>query len=444
MEITAIKLAEEKFRAVLESAPDAMVIANRSGEIQLVNRQTEHLFGYTREELIGRAVEMLMPAGFRRGHVAERDGCMAAPSNRPMGAGMTLAGRRKDGSEFPVEISLSPLQTESETLVCSVIRDVTGRKKSEEAPRKSEERFRALVTASSDVLYRMSPDWSVMHQLSGRDFVADMKTASSTWLQDYIHPDDQALVLAASRLNETFPSPDFTYRNRSMKTFQNRTEAGQLLAAELMVYADRPDVIVLGLPRGGVPVACEVATALRAPLDVFVVRKLGTPGQPELAMGAIASGGVRVINDEVVRESGIPMDVIDAVAEEEGRELRRRELAYRGSHSEPEVRGKTVLLIDDGVATGSTMRAAIRALNSQQPARLVVAVPTAAGSTCRELRTEADEFVALMTPEPFHGVGEWYEDFSQTSDGEVTELLSRARRRMDEIRRFLRGFGMRG
>ena len=214
------------------------------------------------------------------------------------------------------------------------------------------------------------------------------------------------------------------------ETFQDRIEAGRLLAREFMRYADQPDLIVLGLPRGGVPVAFEVARALRAPLDVFVVRKLGTPGQPELAMGAIASGGVRVINDEVVREMGIPADVIDAVAEEEGRELKRRELAYRGSHSGPEVRGRTVLLIDDGVATGSTLRAAIRALKSQHPARLVVGVPAAAGSTCRELRPEVDEFVALMTPEPFHAVGEWYQNFGQTSDSEVTELLDRARRNL--------------
>ena len=210
-------------------------------------------------------------------------------------------------------------------------------------------------------------------------------------------------------------------------TFRDRTEAGRLLATELIRYADEPDVIVLGLPRGGVPVAYEVAMALHAPLDVFVVRKLGTPDQPELAMGAIATGGVRVINDEVVQGCGISPELIDEVAQEEFRELNRRELAYRGTHAAPVVRGRTVLLIDDGVATGSTMRAAIRALNSQQPARLVVAVPTAAGSTWRELRTEVDEFVALRTPEPFRGVGEWYDDFSQTTDDEVTELLARAR-----------------
>ena len=209
--------------------------------------------------------------------------------------------------------------------------------------------------------------------------------------------------------------------------FRNRSAAGQLLAEELRRYANQPDVIVLGLPRGGVPVAFAVARALHAPLDVFVVRKLGTPAQPELAMGAIATGGVRVLNAQVVQGLGIPAEVIEAVTLEERRELQRRELAYRGSYAAPQVRGKTVLLIDDGVATGATMRAAIQALKTQQPARLVVAVPTAAASTCRELRPEVDEFVALMTPEPFYGVGEWYQDFGQTSDEEVAELLARAR-----------------
>jgi predicted phosphoribosyltransferase len=211
------------------------------------------------------------------------------------------------------------------------------------------------------------------------------------------------------------------------ETFRDRTEAGRLLARELMRYANQRDVIVLGLPRGGVPVAFEVAVTLHVPLDVFVVRKLGTPGHSELAMGAIATGGVRVLNEAVIEAASIPMRVIDAVAEEEGRELKRRELAYRGSYSEPEVRGKTVLLIDDGIATGSTMRAAIRAIASQEPARLIVAVPTAAGPTCRELRPMVDELVALMMPEIFYGVGQWYDDFRQTSDEEVTELLQRAR-----------------
>jgi len=209
--------------------------------------------------------------------------------------------------------------------------------------------------------------------------------------------------------------------------FRNRIEAGQLLAEKLTRYANQPNVIVLGLPRGGVPVAFGVAKALRVPLDVFVVRKLGTPGRRELAMGAIATGGVRVLNEEVVGELGIPMDVIDAVTTEERQELKRRELAYRGSYSEPEVRGKTVILIDDGIATGSTMRARCARLNAQHPARSIVAVPTAAGSTYRELRSEVDELVALMTPERFYGVGEWYQDFSQTSDADVTDLLERAR-----------------
>jgi len=209
--------------------------------------------------------------------------------------------------------------------------------------------------------------------------------------------------------------------------FRNRIEAGQLLAGKLMHYANQPNVIVLGLPRGGVPVAFEVAKALRAPLDVFVVRKLGTPGNREVAMGAIATGGVRVLNEEVVVGLGIPIEVIDAVTAEEKQELKRRELAYRGSYSELEVRGKTVILIDDGIATGSTVRAAVRALNAQHPARFIVAVPTAAESTYRELRPEVDELVALMTPEPFYGVGASYEDFSQMSDAEVTDLLERAR-----------------
>ena len=209
--------------------------------------------------------------------------------------------------------------------------------------------------------------------------------------------------------------------------FRDRTEAGQLLAGELIRYANEANVIVLGLPRGGVPVAFEVAKALRAPLDVFIVRKLGTPGHRELAMGAIATGGIRVLNREVVEGLGIPVKVIDAVTAEEKQELKRRELAYRGSYSGPDVRARTVILIDDGIATGSTMRAAVRALKAQQPARLVVAVPTVAGSTYRQLRPKVDELVAFMTPEPFFGVGQWYEDFSQTSDAEVTDLLEGAR-----------------
>jgi putative phosphoribosyl transferase len=204
-------------------------------------------------------------------------------------------------------------------------------------------------------------------------------------------------------------------------------EAGQLLSEKLSRYASQSKVIVLGLPRGGVPVAFEVAKALHAPLDVFVVRKLGTPGRCELAMGAIATGGVRVLNEEVVRALNIPLETIEAVTETEKQELKRRELAYRGSETEPQVRGETVILIDDGIATGSTVRAAMRALVAQDPARLVLAVPIVAASTYSELRREVDEIVALIMPERFYGVGDWYEDFSQTSDAEVTDLLERAR-----------------
>jgi len=208
--------------------------------------------------------------------------------------------------------------------------------------------------------------------------------------------------------------------------FHDRTDAGRQLAAELAAYADRPDVLILALPRGGVPVGYEVARALRAPLDLFLVRKLGVPGQEELAMGAIATGGVRVLNDEVVRMLGIPEATIDAVATEEWRELLRRERAYRGNRPAPQVRGKTVILVDDGLATGSTMRAAVAALRQQRPDRLVVAVPVGAAATCAELRHEADEVVCAQTPEPFYAVGIWYGDFSQTTDEEVHDLLERA------------------
>ena len=207
--------------------------------------------------------------------------------------------------------------------------------------------------------------------------------------------------------------------------FLDRTEAGKLLAQSLAGFADRPEVLVLALPRGGVPVAFEVAQALRVPLDVFVVRKLGTPGNEELAMGAIASGGIRVLNQSVVGMLGVPADMIDEVAERERHELERRERVYRKHRPAFDVRGRTVILIDDGVATGSTMRAAIKALR-QTAGRVVVAVPTAAPDTAAELRPEVDEFVALITPPGFYAVGQWYEDFGQTTDAEVTELLERA------------------
>jgi predicted phosphoribosyltransferase len=207
--------------------------------------------------------------------------------------------------------------------------------------------------------------------------------------------------------------------------FRNRTDAGRQLAAKLAAYTNRPGVLVLALPRGGVPVACEVARALGAPLDVFLVRKLGVPGYEELAMGAVATGGVRVLNDEIVRGLGISDHEIDAAAARELQELARRERLYRGDRPLPDIAGRTVILVDDGLATGATMRAAIAAVRQQQPARIVVAVPTASPDTCEVLKAEADDVVCAMTPEPFLAVGHWYEDFTQTTDDEVRELLAR-------------------
>lgn len=212
----------------------------------------------------------------------------------------------------------------------------------------------------------------------------------------------------------------------SPRLFRDRTEAGRLLAARLEQYAGKPDVMVLALPRGGVPVAYEVARALPAPMDVFIVRKLGVPGQEELAMGAVATGGVRVLNDQVVKGLGIPEYMIDAVVKWETEELKRRERLYRGDRPPPDVRGKTVILVDDGLATGSTMLAAARALRQQGPARIVVAVPVAAPDTCELLKADVDEVVCAATPEPFYAVGLWYRDFSQTTDEEVRELLERS------------------
>ena len=216
--------------------------------------------------------------------------------------------------------------------------------------------------------------------------------------------------------------------------YRDRIDAGKQLALRLSQYANRDDLLVLALPRGGVPVAYEVTKALRAPLDIFLVRKLGVPGHEELAMGAISTGGVRVINADVVDHLRIPARVVDAVVETELRELERRERLYRGARTEPEVSGKTVILVDDGLATGSTMRAAVEALRQQSPARIVVAVPVSASETCDEYRMGVDEIICAQTPEPFMGVGMWYQDFSQTTDAEVRDLLAKAESEIGERR----------
>ena len=211
-----------------------------------------------------------------------------------------------------------------------------------------------------------------------------------------------------------------------MKRFCNRAEAGQLLAEKLSHYANRPEVIILALPRGGVPVAFEIAKALHVPLDVFMVRKLGVPGREELAMGAIASGGVRVINQSVVDALGISKEDLDSVTARESWELERRERAYRHDRVAPPVRDHTVILVDDGIATGSTMLAAIGAIAQLGASRTVVATPTIAHDAMETIGPRVDELVAVLTPELFRGVGEWYLDFSQTTDDDVRDLLQQA------------------
>jgi len=213
-----------------------------------------------------------------------------------------------------------------------------------------------------------------------------------------------------------------------LRLFKNRRDAGVRLAEKLAGYANDPSVLVLGLPRGGVPVAYEVARALGAPLDVFVVRKLGVPGHRELAMGAIASGGVRVLNEEVLRVLNISNAMIDLVAAQEQQELERQQRAYRGDAPFPELSGRKIIVVDDGLATGSTMRAAVRALRQSNPARIIVAAPVAAAETYGSLGREADEMVCCEVPETFYAVSMWYEEFGQTSDQEVRELLEAADR----------------
>jgi putative phosphoribosyl transferase len=211
-----------------------------------------------------------------------------------------------------------------------------------------------------------------------------------------------------------------------MVRFRDRREAGRVLARKLSAYAGHTDVIILALPRGGVPVAYEVALALNARLDIFLVRKLGLPGHEELAIGAIAAGGVRVLNDDIIRALHIPEEVINIVAQRELQELQRREHNYRGDRPAPEVRDRKVILIDDGLATGASMRAAVVGVRAQHPARIVIAVPAAAPELCNAFQFEVDEIVCALTPEPFYGLSRWYEDFSQTTDEEVRMFLEKA------------------
>lgn len=208
--------------------------------------------------------------------------------------------------------------------------------------------------------------------------------------------------------------------------FKDRTAAGQVLAKQLTAYANQKDVIVLALPRGGVPVAFEVAKALNAPLDVFLVRKLGVPGQEELAMGAIASGDVQVLNHALVQRLNLSEATIAKVVAKEQRELERREQLYRDDRPLPEMAGRTVILVDDGLATGATMWAAVQALQQRHPARLIVAVPISSPETCQEFESEVDEIICAETPRPFNSVGLWYDDFSQVTDHEVHNLLKQA------------------
>ncbi|MDH6086383.1 phosphoribosyltransferase [Umezakia ovalisporum] len=216
------------------------------------------------------------------------------------------------------------------------------------------------------------------------------------------------------------------YQENHTMLFKNRTIAGQILAGELTGYANRSDVIVLALPRGGVPIGYEVAKALNAPLDVLVVRKLGVPQQEELAMGAISSGGVRILNEHIVKLANICEETIATVAAQEQRELERRENLYRGHCPFPDLQGRIVILVDDGLATGATMWAAVASVRRQNPAQIVIAVPVAASATCRELEVGVDKIVCAATPEPFYSVGLWYEDFPQTTDDEVRDLLAKA------------------
>ncbi len=219
-----------------------------------------------------------------------------------------------------------------------------------------------------------------------------------------------------------------------MSFFNDRTDAGKRLSERLSEYANREDVLILALPRGGVPVAFEVAKELNLKMDIFIVRKLGVPGNEELAMGAIASGNIRVLNEDVIRSFRIPQKAIDEATANELGELERRERIYRKNRPVPKISGSTVILIDDGLATGATMRAAVAAVKTKNPAKVIIAVPVAAPDTCSDFGSEVDEVMCVATPEPFYGVGAWYEDFSQTTDKEVCDLLDKATKIKPESR----------
>jgi putative phosphoribosyl transferase len=249
-----------------------------------------------------------------------------------------------------------------------------------------------------------------------------------------LDPPDDAVrrLLVAAALCFAVGSACVTMRAMNARRFRDRSDAGRALAKALQDYAGSDDVVVLGLPRGGVPVAAEVARGLGAPLDVMLVRKLGVPGHEELAMGAVAGGGVRVLNEGLVRRLGLTPQEFDRVVAREEAEVARREAAYRGDRARPDLAGKVVILVDDGLATGATMRAAVEAVQLERPARLVVAVPTGAEESCADLRPLVDHLVCLATPHPFYAVGLWYDDFTPTTDDEVRSLLSRPGERFEE------------
>jgi putative phosphoribosyl transferase len=310
------------------------------------------------------------------------------------------------GGELPVSVSVLPPRS----------------------PRLTRSRSSRSITPPPVRRSRRSPDPRHGRRWHHAEESEDLMRADGAQWKGCVWSGADAVVPGAERADA---GPVVRRRNRISRPgrrFRDRGGAGRELAALLGTYADRGDVVVLGLPRGGVPVAFEVARALRSLLDVFVVRKLGVPGHEELAFGAIASGGIRVVDRDLVDSLGLPPEWIEATAARELRELERREHAYRGDRPPPQLKGRTVVLVDDGLATGSTMLAAVTALRRNEPARLVVAVPVAAPEACDALRAVTDEVTCLFTPAALQAIGVWYEDFSQTTDTEVRTLLAQTRR----------------